>query len=480
MSEVRRVARNISYLFIFQLLSRTLGLVINVVLARQLADAGYGRYSVILVIVMIAAMAADFGSANIVVREISRNRETSNSILSAVLFLRGMTTVVVALGVIGGFFIAGVDRDFLLPLSIATLSIIPTSLSTAVEAAFQGFERMDLSALADVVFSLVLTTAGVAVLYNGGGITAMTIVYLVASCVRLGYSALFYRRMERVRGGWVFTRETFNHLARESFPVLYWQIISLAYYKVDILLLAWLRPAAEVGWYAAAYKLFEIPVMFGWLAVHALLPIMSRFYQTSKENLFVLFEKSLKYIWVIGLGTAVLIFALARPVIELLFPPEFEPSVNIFRVLAATIPFMVGCTLFGNLYIAMGVQRRMAKWSLLSLAANVGLNLVFIPLYGAIGAAMTTLFADILSFVIFYGFSVYYLRSVHLAEVFLVPAIAAGLVLGLLWLVSGLWAPLLALIGIAAYAVLLFLFRVISADDMRYIRQLRTSQQGNV
>jgi O-antigen/teichoic acid export membrane protein len=128
----------------------------------------------------------------------------------------------------------------------------------------------------------------------------------------------------------------------------------------------------------------------------------------------------------------------------------------------------------------MGVQRRMAKWSLLSLAANVGLNLVFIPLYGAIGAAMTTLFADILSFVIFYGFSVYYLRSVHLAEVFLVPAIAAGLVLGLLWLVSGLWAPLLALIGIAAYALLLFLFRVISADDMRYIRQLRTSQQGNV
>lgn len=473
-SEVRRVARNISYLFVYQLLSRLLGLVINIVLARQLADAGYGQYSVILVVVMIAGMAADFGSANIVVRETSRRPMEANAILSATLLIRGITTVTVVLAVLAILLAGGIGADYFLPLMIATLSIIPTSASTAIEATFQGFERMDLSALADVVFSLVLTAAGIAVLYSGGGITAMTVVYLGASCVRLGYSSLVYSRLDRVRGGWSPGAGNIRHLAGESFPVLYWQLISLAYYKVDILLLEWLRSAAEVGWYAAAYKLFEIPVMFGWLAVHALLPVMSRFYHESRERLFLLFEKTLKYIWVAGLGVAVMMVALAGPVIRLLFPAEFEPSVDILRVLGLTVPFMVGTTLFGNLYIALGVQGRMAKWSLLSLAANVGLNLAFIPVYGAVGAAMTTLFADIISFVFFYGFCVYYLRQVRLVEVFVTPAAAAALVMALMWVAADrVWLPLVVAAGAAAYLLLLFVFRIVSTDDMGYFRQLR-------
>ncbi|RJQ47066.1 MAG: flippase [Gaiellales bacterium] len=480
MSEVRRVARNISYLFVYQALSRLLGLVINVVLARKLADAGYGRYSVILVVVMIAGMAADFGSANIIVREVSRRREKANQVLASALLLRGLTTVMVALAVLVILLAGGVGGDYFLPLMIATLSIIPTSLSTAIEAGFQGFERMDLSALADVIFSLVLTAAGVAVLYSGGGIAAMTVVYLAASCVRLGYSSLFYRRLDRERGGWSVTRESFAHLARESFPVLYWQLISLAYYKVDILLLEWLRDDAEVGRYAAAYKLFEIPVMFGWLAVHALLPVMSRFQNTSKEKLFTLFEKTLKYIWVTGLGAAIMMVALSAPVIRLLFPPEFEPSVDILRVLGLAVPFMVGTTLFGNLYIALGVQGRMAKWSLLSLAANVGLNLLFIPAYGAIGAAMTTLFADVLSFVVFYGFCAYFLRGVRLREVFAAPLAAAFASLTVLRSLSECCElQALAAAGAAAvYIGSLLLFRVISKDDMGYFRQLRNGGGG--
>ncbi|MHB0914835.1 MAG: flippase [Thermoleophilia bacterium] len=478
MSEARRVARNISYLFAYQLLSRLLGLAINIVLARKLADYGYGRYSVILVIVTIAAMAADFGSASIVVREVSRRRREANSILAAVLLLRGITTITVVLMVFGLRLAVGAPGEFFLPLMIATLSIIPTSLSTAFEAALQGFERMDLSALADVVFSLVLTAAGIAVLYSGGGITAMTVVYLAASCFRLAYSGLSYSRIERVRGGWSVSALSFRHLVRESFPVLYWQLISLAYYKVDILLLEWLRNDAEVGWYAAAYKLFEIPVMFGWLAVHALLPVMSRFSHSSKQNLAILFEKSLKYIWVVGLGASLLMVSLSAPVIRLLFPDVFEPSADILRVLGLTVPFMVGTTLFGNLYIALGVQGRMAKWSLLSLAANVGLNLLFIPIYGAIGAALTTLFADALSFAVFYGFCVYYLGRMRLGKVLMLPTVAAGLAMGILWLIAEhVWLPLAAAIGVAVYVLLLSALRVVSADDMIYFRQLRSGSR---
>ena len=210
MSVVRRVARNIFYLFAYQAASRLLGLVLNLVLARRLADVGYGRYSLILVIVMMAGMAADFGTASIMVREVSHRRSESSSLLGAVLLIRAVSTVIVVAGVYVVVISAGVETGFGLPLMIAALSIIPMSFSTAIEAAMQGFERMDLSALADVGFSIVLTAVGAAAVIGGGGVTAMTAVYLGASLVRLGYAVLAYlrlvARLEVAGGSWRFGR----------------------------------------------------------------------------------------------------------------------------------------------------------------------------------------------------------------------------------------------------------------------------------
>ncbi|MHB8859006.1 MAG: flippase [Thermoleophilia bacterium] len=481
MNVVRRVARNITYLFAYQAASRVLGLVLNVVLARRLEDAGYGRYSLILVIVMIAGMAADFGTANILIREVSHQRSRSNSLLGATLTIRLVATVTVSAVVALIVLAAGVERDFALPLIVATAAIIPTSMSTAAEAALQGYERMDLSALADVVFSLVLTAVGAAAVYRGGGVTAMTAVFFGANVIRFGYSMGAYRwlvsRFEGAGGSWRFDAGSMKHMARESFPVLYWQMVSLAYYKVDVLLMGVFRSEAEVGWYAASYKLFEVPVMFGWLAVQALLPLMSRIYHESNKSLMLLLEKGMKYIWIVGLLAAALIAILAGPVVRLLLPPEYEPAVRVLIVLGAALPFMVGCVLFGNLFIAMELQRRMAKWSLVSLAVNAGLNLLLIPPFGVMGAAVTTLVSEVFSFVLFYGFAAYFLGHVRLLEVFAGPALVAAASLAVMLLLVGISPILAAAAGVILYGGALMLFRIVSQDDLGYFRQLKSGNQ---
>lgn len=477
MNVVRRVASNIAYLFACQVASRLLGLALNLVLARRLADSGYGRYSLILVIVSIAGMAADFGTASILVREVSRRRVNSSSLLGATLLLRLATTVFVSAGVITVLLTAGIGRSLAVPLIIATVAIIPTSLSTACEAALQGFERMGLSSVADVVFSVVLTAVGVAVVVRGGGVTAMTGAYLVASFVRLMYSASAYRwlvgSLEGAGGSWRFDYGRLRMLAGESFPVLYWQLVSFAYYKVDMLMLGALRTEAEVGWYAAAYKLFEVPVMFGWLAVQSLVPLMSRMFYESKQNLALLFGKAMKYIWVVGLGATGGIAVLTPTVIRLLLPPEYEPAVNVLMVLGVSLPFMVGCVLFGSLFISMEVQRRMAKWSLVSLAVNVGLNLLLIPHFGVMGAAVTTLFSELVSFVISYAFAAYFLGHIRFREVFLMPMLAAAPAFIVMFLLAGYSTPVAGVAGAAIFLAALMLLRVVSQDDLVYFRRLK-------
>lgn len=470
---IRRIGRNISFLFAYQVVSRVLGLALNLVLARRLLAAGFGRYSLILVIIMLAGMAADFGTANIIIRDVSRRRERANSFLIAALLLKLVTTLLVTAAVGTIILLGGFSRELAVPLFIATLSIIPTSMSTVFESAFQAFERMDLSALADVVFSFALTIAGIAIVYRGGGVVQMTEVYLGASVFRLGYSSLWYSRLPRIPSSWKFDGDIFRNLVKESFPMLYWQFISLAYYKIDILLLGALRVSAEVGWYAAAYKLFEVITMFGWLAVQSLLPLMSMVYQKSRDSLFILFEKAMKYVWIAGLGVAIFMMALSGPAVALVLPPVYHPAVNVLKVLGFAVPLMVGCSLFGNMFVAMNVQGKVAKWSLLSLAVNVGFNLLLIPRYGAMGAAVTTLLSEIFSFLFFYGFAIYYLRRVRLFEVFVFPALAAGAVLALMMLMESLPIYLITAAGVIAYPAILLIFRIVSKDDISYFRRLK-------
>ncbi len=181
----------------------------------------------------------------------------------------------------------------------------------------------------------------------------------------------------------------------------------------------------------------------------------------------------MKYVWIAGLGVAILMMALSSAAVSLVLPPSYLPAINLLRVLGFAVPLMVGCTLFGNLFVAMNLQGRVAKWSLLSLAVNVGLNLVLIPHFGAMGAAVTTLLSEVFSFIFFYSFTAYYLRHVRMLEVFLFPALVAGGLLILLLLMRNMPVYVIAAVGIIGYPALLLLFRVVSQDDMSYFRRLR-------
>lgn len=213
--------------------------------------------------------------------------------------------------------------------------------------------------------------------------------------------------------------------------------------------------------------------MFGWLAVQSLLPLMSRIFYESKANLALLFGKTMKYIWVVGLGIAASIAILSPAIIRILLPEEYEPAVNVLRVLGVALPFMVGCVLFGNLFISMELQRRMAKWSLLSLVVNVGLNLALIPPFGVMGAAVTTLCSEVVSFIIFYGFTAHFLGHVHFREVFLAPMLAVAPAIVTMLLLVGYSTPFAAVAGAGIYATALMVLRVVSQDDLGYFRKLR-------
>ena len=70
---VNRVFKNWSYLFSSDIIQQLLGFFILIKLARELSPEIYGLYGVILSLAAIFSVIANFGSSNVIIRQISLN-----------------------------------------------------------------------------------------------------------------------------------------------------------------------------------------------------------------------------------------------------------------------------------------------------------------------------------------------------------------------------------------------------------------------
>ena len=109
----------------------------------------------------------------------------------------------------------------------------------------------------------------------------------------------------------------------------------------------------------------------------------------------------------------VLIYA-AKPVISIVFGEEYLRYTHVFRVLSVAVAgaFVLRAP-FGNLLGLVGLSRINATVSFAMLAMNIGLNMVFIPRWGAVGAAYTTAMVMWTSGLISWYFFARYLRRLE-------------------------------------------------------------------
>jgi O-antigen/teichoic acid export membrane protein len=147
---------------------------------------------------------------------------------------------------------------------------------------------------------------------------------------------------------------------------------------------------------------------------------------------------------------------LAGPVIALLYGDAFRDSVPVLQIICWSATLIM---LRGPLRLSLCAadhQQLDLRSAIIGTFTNVGLNLVLIPVYGMIGAAMATVCADI----IWYAISAWYF-SVHIRRLrpleFLLRPVFAGGIMSLVFVLMGSWYWLLqaALACLAYFSTLL-------------------------
>jgi stage V sporulation protein B len=171
----------------------------------------------------------------------------------------------------------------------------------------------------------------------------------------------------------------------------------------DIILIGYFLSAEDVGYYGIAVSLSTLFLIIPQAIQRISYPATSEYWsQNNRQALSGMIDKSMRYSACVLLPLGLGVGFFAKEIVTLLFGQEFIHAVLPFCVLliiwvirASTIVPVGGC------YSGVGRPDLVLKFSAISAGANIGLNILLIPPFGILGAAIATAVSLLLGSIVF-------------------------------------------------------------------------------
>lgn len=394
-SVYRRLSRYIhNSLWIIAEKAAGLGLafVATIFVARYLGPESFGLLAYALSLVAIFSAAGHMGLAGLVVRDIVKHPDDRAATV-------GTTAVLKFVGLAVGYAIlllyaavyegVGTVEFQLVALAGAALLLKPAEV---LEFWFQAFVQARYISLARLASHLVSTALRLVLVVAGASLILFALTPVVQGLVVAAILLYFFRgkaslRISEFRATWARARS----LLAQGWIIYLGSIFAVVYLKVDQVMLRWLAGAGEVGQYAVAAQFSEALYFLPVAIVATVFPKLIELRERSEPEFYARLQQLFDLLFIMGLGVAVALTLSASWIIGTLFGEVYGPSAGILiiHVWSAIFVFMRAAVskwiLIENaLYFSLVTQG-------LGAVVNVGLNWLWIPDYGGVGAAYATL-----------------------------------------------------------------------------------------
>ena len=417
MGELKRFSRNSFFLALSYALRFAAGLFVTVFVLKRVTPEDFGRLSFALTLSAFFGVAADFGLPTLTVRNIAQDASIAPRYYRNVLTLKVLLSILAFAGVVLFVNVLGYPPEMKRVVYPITAFMFISSLGTYHYFLFRGLERMNLEAAASFIYnaSLIVCVFGVVLLADGTfpvPVGHVTTGYLMAGIIS---TVIIFALLGRYAGGPGLSVDLafWRKLLKGSSYFAFFTMLGLIYVHVDTLMLSKLRPEPEreIALYQAPVRLLGAAVMMVAVVINVYLLLLSRRFKGPRED-FISLVKTLNRIGATMIAPiAVFTIVYSENILRFFCTPEYAASRPILIVLSLACLVWFAPP-YGVVFMAMDKQRINFFVAAACAGANVVLNLIFIPRYGAIAAAATTLATYVLQKASYSIFSRKYLGAV--------------------------------------------------------------------
>lgn len=375
----------------YQLLMYLFPLVTSAYISRALGSENLGIYSYVNSIVTVCAMFCLLGISNYGNREVAKIRDnklllskTFSSIYSLQLVLS------VAVFVIYLLFILLIQSSYKLIFMLEIMHIVSAGLN--ISWLFFGLEKFKITLTRNFVIKVVSFLFIIIFVKGPQDLWIYALIMSVTALLSQGY--LLFIAGKYVDFKFVCFKEAFKHF--KSVLILFIPVLAYSIYRImDKTMLGAMCEKQQLGFYENAERIINIPIMVISALGTVMLPHMAHSIANKGEQYKKTIAFSMRLTASISCFSVAALLIVADDASEILFGSEFIPSGFLVQLLSTTIIASGWANVIRTQYlIPIGKDKIYVCSTILGAVINLVLNLIFIPLFGAIGACIGTIAAE--------------------------------------------------------------------------------------
>ncbi len=388
-----KILSNIGWLAIDRLLRMATGLFVGVWIARYLGPEQFGLLSFATAFVGLFGAIAALGLNAIVVRDIVRDPSIAAITLGTAAFLQLIGGIISFLAILTAISIVRPD-DILTRSIVAILGSI--TLLKASEVTIYWFESQVKSKYTVIaqniaffsfsvikVILIVQQAPLIAFAWAMLGEAVTTAIFLLSIFNRKG-QAISSLRASTVRA---------KSLLIDSWPLILSALAVSLSMRIDQVMIGQMLDDALVGQYSIGVRLAEVFILPGVIVASSIFP---RMLGSGSERFNYEFVRFVRYPFY-ALSLMAVIFSINSELsIVAIFGDSYRSAAPAFSILIFSIPLTYISILSTKYLLIKGLHAEIFKRQIVGLLANVILNIVMIPKYGIVGAAMATVLTDLM------------------------------------------------------------------------------------
>jgi O-antigen/teichoic acid export membrane protein len=370
--------------------------VLTVYLARAIGESGYATFALALSIGAVALLTSDAGISHSAARYIAERHEDRAAVADVAAIALKLNVVAALLSAGALWFLAPTIANafgkhaLLWPLRGIALAVVGQSMLLVYLGVFTAVRRIQIGVGVVFIESLVETTASIALVALGAGVTGAAfgraIGYAVGAVAALAAAMrLLGRRAFSLRSrGETRVRD----VAQYAGTLMVTNSAFTIYAVIDSLLIAAMLTTNDVGLFSAPMRLMVVVGYVGESVAGALGPRVAR--SAGHEPDAVTWNAGVRWLVIFQSLLLAPVLVWAQPIIVLILGQGFLASGPVLQLLTLYV-FLCGLSPVMAIsvnYLGEGAKR--IPIVLTALAVNIILDVVLLPLLGVIGAAIGT------------------------------------------------------------------------------------------
>lgn len=371
------------------------GLFVGAWMTRYLGPDKFGTIALAFSLVSLGRVFSDFGTKNIVLRDVSENEDSVSRLLPASLIITGVGSFLAFWGVFlaARWLQPGNELFYKLTL-ILSLQLVCGGL-VPLEAVCEARQKNVALFKATTLSTLISAGIKVALIISKSDVYFIAFSIVSQYIIEFILAAWFSRDLLKLYSFSVFPKDI-TYLLKSSYPILLTTLTLIVQARTDQFMLGYLLNDVEVGLYTAALRIPEALAFLPTALYATYYPKISRCSKSMDLKDNPLYRRYLNVIVSTGFLIGLLVAVSSYPIISCLYGQKFIAASPILAIFALRILLAH----YGSARQVYLLKEGLLKFGTISMIAgtifNIVLNYLFIPSFGGVGAA----FASCLSFIV--------------------------------------------------------------------------------